>query len=132
VEQLAQKSRTFAALIRTIKQCLTADGLRSSIPDYVATFNALALPKCYMYVDPNDLVHVVFIDNRQRSLEGDERAALPLPKLGLGMQVEVSADVIWNFQPQTGMWRVTKDRTGDFQSLCPIKCGGMPEVKRNV
>jgi len=128
----ANKSRTFATLIRTIKECFKDDRLRSGIPDYVATFNALALPKCYLYVDPDDLVHVVFIDSRPRALEGDERDALPLPKIGLGMQVQFSADVIWNFRPQTGMWTIAKDRTGDFESLCPIKCGGMPEVKRNV
>ena len=122
----------FATLLRTIKQCFKDDRLRSDIPGYVATFNALALPRCYVYIDPDDLVHVVFIDTRCGQLKGDQHAALPLPQLGLGMQVEFTADVIWNFQSQTGMWTTTKDRTGVFESLCPIKCGGMPEVKRNA
>lgn len=120
--------------------------LRGGIAEYVAMFNALSLPSGYVYVDKDMLVHLVFIDMKNvRDDVGDKKSVALAPgnvytysgrksKIGSSssLELEFSADVIWNFRPETGIWTTTKDRTGDFESLCPIKCGGMPEVKRNA
>lgn len=120
--------------MRTIKQCITEPGLHSDIASYVATFNALMLPKGYMYVSDDMLVHLVIIDMKNEPAGGLKPGTLTsiAGSTSGGFGLFHGADVIWKFRPQTGIWTTTKDHTGNFESLCPIKCGGMPEVKRNA
>lgn len=87
----------------------------------VATFNALTLPSAYLYVDPDMLCHVVMI----KSAVSDKEIKRHYPHFPMSMEVSHSADVIWTFDPATGIWNTLKDRTGDFERICPLKCGGV-------
>lgn len=106
-------------LMRRMPPCVGRD-------DHVETFNALMLPRAYVHVAEDGLVHVIVIkfavdiDNSRP----ETFATRPLP-----IGVQHSADVIWRFDPGTGLWNTLKDKTGAFSSLCPIKCGGIPTVK---
>jgi hypothetical protein len=83
--------------------------------DLVATFNALMLPRGYVYVDDSWTCHVVVIrtDNRELGFKF------------VNSSITSIADVVWDFNAVTGTWNVLKDRHGTFWSLCPIKCGGI-------
>jgi len=107
-------------LVRQMKEASGADeaSVRRQVPDFVATFNALSLPRGYAYVDPDGLVHVILI----RFVGDRQSGTLPIG-------VDNAADVIWHFNPTTGMWVVVKDRTGKFARASPIRCGGFPSVK---
>ena len=119
MEQLAAKSRMLAELVREIRR-VKPSAVRD---DYVNTFNALTIPRGYLYIDPDGLVHVVML---RKGTQGPP--ALP----SFGSAVAHSADVIWDFDPVTGLWNTLKDRTGDFEKLCPIKCGGIPSRRNSV
>jgi hypothetical protein len=119
---LGVKAFFLQELVRQIHR--TASGKERN--DYIETFNALMLPKAYVHVDDADLVHIVVIKFTS-SINGDDSSTFTLAALPLGVQHH--ADIIWRFDPATGLWNTLKDRTGDFSSLCPIKCGGIPTVK---
>jgi len=122
-----KKARALGFLIRKIKETLRADeaAVRRSVVDHIDTFNTLAIPRGYVHVDSDGLVHVVCIRHKQTaSVTGGEFKPKPF-----GTEVTFSADVIWDFDPPTGLWRTLKDRTGEFERYCPIKCGGIPAVK---
>jgi hypothetical protein len=119
----ADKARTLAFLIRKIRNVMRAEMTVADsveIADYVETFNALSIPRGYVYVDPDGLVHVVVVR------QGLVKKQVQHP---FGTEIGFSADVIWDFDPVTGLWNTFKDRMGTFESLCPIKCGGIPTVK---
>jgi hypothetical protein len=103
------KNKFLGNLIFRIKQA-SPEG-RS---DLLETFNALTLPKYFMVLT-DDMIHLVYIGK-----ETVELSRLPT-------MLSHTADVIWHFEPFTGIWNIAKDRTGSFQSLCPIKMGGIPE-----
>lgn len=129
---VAGKARMLGFLLRKIKEAQRAPeaSVRRTVADYVETFNALSLPKCYLYVDPDGLCHVVHINCKSKRAEGFKPGDLAAFGGAVGSsEVQFGADVIWDFNPQTGIWNTTKDRTGDFQALCPMKCGGIPERK---
>jgi hypothetical protein len=111
------------ALIEVIKRAGWNDS-RCNVGDLIAEFNALMLPKGYVHVDESGLVHLVLIGNRLAKhgvSDNRVRWSFSLPAAAL-----YTADVVWQFEPLTGLWDVLKDRTGVFQPLCPIKCGGCP------
>jgi hypothetical protein len=131
VEPLAKKSRLALQLIREIKRVIPSE-LRD---DYVAWFNTLTLPRAYLYVDPDGLCHLVNIRCKTQRAEGLKPGNLTMlagSSSPGGMGIQHSADVIWDFDPVTGIWMTTKDRTGDFERLCPIKCGGIPSRRNSV
>jgi len=125
---LTEKSQLLAKIIRQLKSLppLTERKLEQSSFDrrdeLVATFNALALPKYYIYVDDDWLCHVVMI---KCSLGADKSYYA-----SLSAATTYSADVIWNFDSDTGMWNTLKDRTGDFEKLCPMKFGSLPVQRK--
>jgi len=132
VEPFAKKSRLAHQLIREIKRVQPGE-LRD---DYVAWFNTLTLPRAYLYVDPDGLCHVVNIRCKTQRAEGLRPGNLNFMGASTstpgGAGVGHSADVIWDFDPVTGLWTTLKDRTGDFERLCPIKCGGIPSRRNSV
>lgn len=125
MQPVAEKARALGFLIRKIKEVQKADeaSVRRTVADYVETFNALTIPKGYVYIDPDGLVHVVVIRQGMVKKQADRP---------FGTEMQFSADVIWDFDPVTGLWNTFKDRTGVFQSLCPMKCGGIPVRRGSV
>ena len=118
MSSVAIKSQALGDIMVRIKRAISTDGIAGPhVLDLVATFNALSLPKGYVYIDPDGLIHYVRI---VASLL-DSRKERTLPPT----QVQYTADVIWCFDAIDGTWTVIKDRTGDFEKLAPIKCGGM-------
>ena len=107
--------------INLIRSTTSEVSVKQSVTDLVNTFNALALPKGYVYICPDDMIHVVMINNSLNSTSLQE--SIPLA-YKLGSQVSHEADIIWDFEPMTGLWRTLKDRTGILSSLCPMKFGG--------
>jgi hypothetical protein len=118
---VGEKARQLGYIIRLIRTKLSDQlpigvyaGSRFAdayLDDLVACFNVLTLPRGYVYVDKEArLIHLVLIDLKN---------SLP------GMMINHEADVVWRFNPTTGLWNTTKDRTGLFEPLCPIKAGGI-------
>lgn len=116
---VADKARMLGWLINKIRRLGPGAGR-----DCIETFNALTIPRGYIYIDPDDMIHVVML---QQGAMGE-----PLKLLDFGVFVAHEADFVWCFDPATGMWNVLKDRTGAFESLCPIKCGGIPAKNPGV
>ena len=117
VPQIGEKSRMLMTCISRIKKSTD----RTVIDDLVATINTLTIPRSYTYVDPDGHIHIVLIENASmmKNLDNWEKRARILG----GMFYSV--DVVWRFNPQSGVWNVIKDRTGVYESLCPMKCGGI-------
>lgn len=138
VEMLGEKARLISFFMNKICDCVRGDDLtRLSTREWVDTFNALMIPKCYVYVDNDWLIHVVMIKGGSTDLHTRRyfTAIQGYTKLGqytfLPSTIAHTADVIWNFNATTGMWTTLKDRTGEFEKHCPIKFGGIPERKAN-
>jgi len=112
LKDLTKRSRALGYFIGEIKRNTAHDPV--VVKDNIESFNALAMPRFYVCVS-DDLVHIV-------KLVSDELSSNVPP-----LQVSYAADVIWYFNYMTGIWNVIKDRTGIFESLCPMKCGG--EIK---
>ena len=134
MQQLAGKARMLGFLLCKIKEQLGADEaiVHRSIADDVETFNALTMPKGYLYVDPDGLCHYVFIDVGLPQADGLPEGTMRSLAGQSTMEVRFRADVIWKFEAMTGTWTIIKDRTGDFEGLRPIKCGGIPTVKTST
>lgn len=115
---LADKTRMLTKIIQEIKWCPSG----VAVPGLVDAFNVLALPKGYVYVDPDTLVHVIMIqctrDIKPVSDNPEAIGRLMINQLGTG--VAHTADVVWHFDPVERSWVTVKDRTGDFQARCPI------------
>ena len=123
VPQIGEKSRMLAECFNRIKRAKRRD----EVDDLVATINALMIPCSYTYVDSNTWIHVVMIENEAFLKQLDNSFAGLAP--GLPASMHCIADVIWRFNPMTSIWNIIKDRTGTLESLCPIKCGGVPQCK---
>jgi len=116
VPLVGERSRMLIECYRRIRRTTDSD----EVDDLVTTINALTIPRSYTYVSPDDgQIHLVVIEDASimRMLERGGRMPAGLMS---------GADVVWRFEPQSGVWNVIKDRTGIYESLCPIKCGGIP------
>lgn len=136
----ADRNKMLGQLIREIKWCPSD----AAVPGLIETFNALSLPHGYIYVDPDQLVHVVVI----RCTSYDElriaETQNPCGEIALsihdwinnrmGSSVSHTADVIWRFDPTDRSWLVTKDRTGDFLKHSPYTAteGGQDMIHGQV
>jgi hypothetical protein len=119
VEQASpgEKARVLTYIIRQLRNGLSDE----DVAECVSTFNALSIPRGYIYVDSDRVIHVVMIRR------GMVNAAPAFTSFSAG--VIYGADVVWDFDPVSGTWLTLKDRTELYESLCPIKCGGIPTVK---
>lgn len=102
-----------------------------AIADIVNTFNALTLPKCYIYVDDaTSWIHLVSVQIVPFRLVVDDRGWNDMvPNELITQHVVFNVDFVWHFDAKTGLWNSVKDRTQSLSSLCPVKCGGMQQCK---
>src|SRR5271157_4760968 len=117
VPLLGEKARMLIECYYRIKRATD----RAVVDDLVTTINTLTIPRSYTFVDHAGQIHVVMIENASMMKRFEDWGRLSLPT-----RLMHSADVVWRFNPQSGIWNVVKDRTGVYESLCPMKCGGIP------
>lgn len=126
-----KKNLFFDCQIGLIRRAIWAQHVRTDIglpierghlDSMVSTFNSLSLPKSYIYVDSDMLVHYVQIDISINEAQ--------IPRFVGTTTVHDAADVIWKFDAFNGVWTTFKDQTGPdgtgrFSKVSPVSHGGI-------